>query len=149
MAWKTILSDCFAGEEREIDPRRVKIIEGFEVDDTRVELINGTVLVCGGDGRYRTLGNPRERWAEALEVKTGPDGSYREGEIVGYVRLHASQSPERGSSASKTVSPQKNGKPASGPRPGKGASSGGASPSERPPSGKVLAPRARKRSPGR
>lgn len=87
MALKIILSDCFAGEEREIDPRKTKIIEGFEVDDTRVELADRTVLICREEGRYHTLGRPQERWAEALEVKASPDGSYTEGEVIGYVRL--------------------------------------------------------------
>ncbi|MDD2955672.1 MAG: hypothetical protein PHD67_05080 [Oscillospiraceae bacterium] len=103
MAWKTILSDCFTGEERVIDPRKIKILDGFEVDDTRVELVDGTVLTTKGDGKYHTLGRPEERWGEALEVKTSPDGSYSEGEIIGYVRLGHPPAPKASPKAVKTA----------------------------------------------
>ena len=38
---KTIVINCFTGEEREVDRRKIKIVDGMEIRNTRVELDNG------------------------------------------------------------------------------------------------------------
>ena len=38
---KTIVINCFTGEEREVDRRKIKIVDGMEIGNTRVELDNG------------------------------------------------------------------------------------------------------------
>ena len=71
---KTIVINCFTGEEREVDRRKIKIVDGMEIGNTRVELDNGVKLAVAGEGKYHTLGNPKERWAEVAEVLVLPDG---------------------------------------------------------------------------
>ena len=71
---KTIVINCFTGEEREVDRRKIKIVDGMEIGNTRVELDNGVKLAVVGEGKYHTLGNPKERWAEVAEVLVLPDG---------------------------------------------------------------------------
>ena len=56
---KTIVINCFTGEEREVDRRKIKIVDGMEVGNTRVELDNGVKLAVAGEGKYHTLGNPK------------------------------------------------------------------------------------------
>lgn len=73
---KTIVINCFTGEEREVDRRKIKIVDGMEIGNTRVELDNGVKLAVAGEGKYHTLGNPKERWAEVAE-DTGPAGRRR------------------------------------------------------------------------
>lgn len=64
---KTIVINCFTGEEREVDRRKIKIVDGMEIGNTRVELDNGVKLAVAGEGKYHTLGNPKERWAEVAK----------------------------------------------------------------------------------
>ena len=45
---KTIVINCFTGEEREVDRRKIKIIDGMEIGNTHVQLDNG---VRGRGGR--------------------------------------------------------------------------------------------------
>ncbi|MGN0624735.1 MAG: hypothetical protein ACI4I8_00545 [Oscillospiraceae bacterium] len=84
---KTIVINCFTGEEREVDRRKIKIIDGMEIGNTRVELDNGVKLAVVGDGKYHTLGKPKERWAEVAEVRVLPDGEYGDGELLGWTPL--------------------------------------------------------------
>ena len=77
---KTIVINCFTGEEREVDRRKIKI----------VELDNGVKLAVAGEGKYHTLGNPKERWAEVAEVLVLPDGEYGDGELLGWTPLFSS-----------------------------------------------------------
>ena len=77
---KTIVINCFTGEEREVDRRKIKIVDGMEIGNTRVELDNGVKLAVAGEGKYHTLGNPKERWAEVAEVLVLPDGEYGDGD---------------------------------------------------------------------
>lgn len=84
---KTIVINCFTGEEREVDRRKIKIVDGMEIGNTRVELDNGVKLAVVGDGKYHTLGKPKERWAEVAEVRVLPDGEYGDGELLGWTPL--------------------------------------------------------------
>ena len=87
---KTIVINCFTGEEREVDRRKIKIVDGMEIGNTRVELDNGVKLAVAGEGKYHTLGNPKERWAEVAEVLVLPDGEYGDGELLGWTPLFSS-----------------------------------------------------------
>ena len=87
---KTIVINCFTGEEREVDRRKIKIVDGMEIGNTRVELDNGVKLTVAGEGKYHTLGNPKERWAEVAEVLVLPDGEYGDGELLGWTPLFSS-----------------------------------------------------------
>ena len=84
---KTIVINCFTGEEREVDRRKIKIIDGMEIGNTHVQLDNGVKLAVVGEGKYHTLGNPKERWAEVAEVRILPDGEYEDGELLGWTPL--------------------------------------------------------------
>ena len=46
---KTIVINCFTGEEREVDRRKIKIVDGMEIGNTRVELDNGVKLAVAGE----------------------------------------------------------------------------------------------------
>ena len=84
---KTVVIDCFTGEEREVDPRKIRIVGGMELGNTRVQLDNGVTLAVAGEGKYHTLGNPKERWAEVVQVLVRPDGEYGDGELLGWTPL--------------------------------------------------------------
>ena len=84
---KTVVIDCFTGEEREVDPRKIRIVDGMELGNTRVQLDNGVTLAVAGEGKYHTLGNPKERWAEVVQVLVRPDGEYGDGELLGWTPL--------------------------------------------------------------
>ncbi|MDD3192974.1 MAG: hypothetical protein PHE47_03875 [Oscillospiraceae bacterium] len=102
---KTIVINCFTGEEREVDRRRIKIIDGVEVGNTRVELDNGLKLAVAGEGKYHTLGNPKERWGEVAEVRVLPDGEYGDGELLGWTPLFSPAKPK--SAPAKKGAPRK------------------------------------------
>lgn len=93
---KTIVINCFTGEEQEVDRRRIQIIDGMEIGNTRVQLDNGVTLTVAGEGKYHTLGNPRQRWAEVAEVRVLPDGEYGDGELLGWTPLF-SDGPKKAS----------------------------------------------------
>ena len=88
---KTIVINGFTGEEREVDPRRTRIIDGMEIGETRVDLDNGTKLTIVADGEYTTMGKPQERWGEVVQVRVRPDGDYEDGELMGWTPLFTSQ----------------------------------------------------------
>ena len=67
---KTIVINCFTGEEREVDRRKIKIIDGMEIGNTHVQLDNGVKLAVVGEGKYHTLGNPKERWQKSESFQT-------------------------------------------------------------------------------
>ena len=67
-----------------MDRRKIKIIDGMEIGNTHVQLDNGVKLAVVGEGKYHTLGNPKERWAEVAEVRILPDGEYGDGELLGW-----------------------------------------------------------------
>ena len=88
---KTIVINGFTGEEREVDPRRIKVIDGMEIGETRVDLDNGTKLAIVADGKYTTMGKPNERWGEVIQVRVRPDGDYEDGELMGWTPLFSTQ----------------------------------------------------------
>ncbi len=88
---KTVVIDCFTGEEREVDPRKIRIVDGMEIGNTRVRLDNGVTLAVAGEGKYHTLGNPKERWAEVVQVLVRPDGEYGDGELLGWTPLFSNR----------------------------------------------------------
>lgn len=146
---KTVVIDCFTGEEREVDPRKIRIVDGMEIGNTRVRLDNGVTLAVAGEGKYHTLGNPKERWAEVVQVLVRPDGEYGDGELLGWTPLFFDRS--------KNLPPvQKKGRtPGSGANAAeaKKAGPGGNRPNHRPdhtklgtsaPSGGKLPPRPKK-----
>lgn len=106
---KTIVINCFTGEEREVDRRKIKIIDGMEIGNTHVQLDNGVKLAVVGEGKYHTLGNPKERWAEVAEVRILPDGEYEDGELLGWTPLLSSGKKESAYHAKKETykQPQK------------------------------------------
>ncbi len=73
-----------------MDRRKIKIIDGMEIGNTHVQLDNGVKLAVVGEGKYHTLGNPKERWAEVAEVRILPDGEYGDGELLGWTPLLSS-----------------------------------------------------------
>lgn len=93
---KTIVINCFTGEELEVDRRRIQIVDGMEISNTRVLLDNGVTLAIIGEGKYHTLGNPRQRWAEVADVRVLPDGEYKDGELLGWTPLDK-LAPSKGS----------------------------------------------------
>lgn len=87
---KTIVINCFTGEEREVDRCKIKIVDGMEIGNTRVELDNGVKLAVARRGKIphsrqsqRTLGRSGR--------STGPaDGEYGDGELLGWTPLFSS-----------------------------------------------------------
>ena len=145
---KTVVIDCFTGEEREVDPRKIRIVDGMELGNTRVQLDNGVTLTVAGEGKYHTLGNPKERWAEVAQVLVRPDGEYGDGELLGWTPLFSDR-PKSASPAKKGPAPA-GGAKATG---AKKAGPGGNRPNRRPdhtklgtsaPSGGKLPPRPKK-----
>lgn len=135
---KTIIIDCWTKKEYDVNRKTTKIIDGMEIGK-QVELDNGVKLAIAGEGKYHTLGNPKERWAEVAEVRVEPDGEYGDGELLGWTPLFSPKKPQTpkknvGARASadrkaRPVPPkaaQKSGKPTGGspkaaPRPDKPA----------------------------
>lgn len=138
---KTVVINCFTGEEREVDPRKIPIVDGMEIGNTRVRLDNGVTLAVAGEGKYHTLGDPAKRWAEVAQVLVLPDGEYGDGELLGWTPLFFDR-PKSASAARKRES-----------APAKKAGPGGSRPDHRPdrpkpeagaPLGKKLPPRPKK-----
>lgn len=69
-----ILLNGYTGEEKHIDPRKTKILDGIETGDT-VTLDDGTVLEIAGEGKYHTQGRPQERWGEVISTRPTVGGS--------------------------------------------------------------------------
>lgn len=84
---KILVLNCFTGEQREVNRRDISIVDGMELGNDRVLLDNGVRLAVVGDGKYHTLGNPKQRWAEVAEVRVLPDGEYADGELLGWTPL--------------------------------------------------------------
>lgn len=84
---KTLVLDGFSGEEREVDPRRIRIIDGFETEKNLVRLDNGKVLTQISDGKYQTQQNPRERWGEVVQVRADKEGAVLDAEFIGWTQL--------------------------------------------------------------